>query len=738
MSTSLDDLAELPIWCARGKEAARKRAPINARTGGWAKSDTPATWSKRQAAESRAASYDPAIAGVGLMLGPHGAPNGYVLAGLDLDGCFEDSTIAPWAETIRLRFQTYCEFSPSGGGLRLLFFAAKSDVDSLRADGLFENLGKQFAKPGHIEIATYFGKRYVSITDLIVGDPMVDAEDRIQEIGLDDLRWLLGEYGPSWQADSGSKKTKDESGSGAAYRFALDCVAKGIDADATRAAFDADTNGAGDWWSRTTDRERDRVIENAAQRVKGEQAALLDMLPEDATPEEEPDDALFFADQDGVIRAFTAKHKDDLRFDHTAGSWFKWDGNCWRAERTKLAHHYARRMATRMAKRDPKAKALLSVPTWEAVERGARTVRQFAVTSEHWNRDMMLLGTPGGTVDLRTGELRPGNPSDHVSRLTAVAPIPRDQFDPARDCPKWLAFLNEALDGDAEAIRFLQMWGGYSLTGVTKEQALVFVHGVGGSGKSTSINTMADILSEYAINVATSTLTAAKHDAHPEEIARLDGARMAWASETEKGRAWAENRVKSLTGGDKITARFMRQDSFEFTPQMKLVIVGNNAPSLTTVDEAIKRRFIILPFDHPPKHRDNDLPAKLQKEWPGILAWMIEGCLDWQANGLIRPEVARKATESYFETQDTFQQWLEECCTVGENAADSNDNLWASWQTFAYRHGEEPGNRIRAFPETLLQKGFAKIRDRFGIRGRGFKGLRVNDSTATGLADEML
>lgn len=433
----------------------------------------------------------------------------------------------------------------------------------------------------------------------------------------------------------------------------------------------------------------------------------------------------FELDEDGVIRAFTLAHKDELRFDHSAGCWFRFDGNSWRREETKLAHHYARSLATAMAEDDPKAKALRTVHVWEAIERGARTEREFVATADDWNRDPWLLGTPSGTVDLRTGELRSGAPEDRISRLTAAAPVPLERFDSALHCPRWLAFLDEALDADADAIRFLRMWGGYSLTGVIKEHTLVFVYGRWGSGKSTAVNTMADILGEYSITVDTSTLTAQKHEAHKQEIARLDGARFAWASETEKGRAWAENRIKSLTGGDKITANFMRQNSFEFTPQLKLTIVSNNAPSLTNVDEAIKRRFIILPFDSIPRSKDPNLPDKLRAEWSGILSWMIEGCLDWRENGLIRPEVAERATKAYFDEQDVFAQWIEDCCEVGSLMADNMTNLWESWRVYAQDNGEHPGTRTRSFPESLTQRGFEAIKDTMGIRGRGYRGLRV-------------
>lgn len=466
--------------------------------------------------------------------------------------------------------------------------------------------------------------------------------------------------------------------------------------------------------------------------LDADELAEIDALIGMPTPEVEAEGRnltrAYALDEDGVIRAFTDRHQHELQFDHHAGRWFRFDGQHWQREETLLAKHYARDLSTTLAARDPRAKALKKVSVWEAIERGARTAREFACKADQWDRDPFLLGTPGGTVELKTGRLRKARPADYIAKVTAVAPIPLDSFDPARECPQWLAFLDEALDGDAGAIRFLQQWGGYSLTGDTREHTLVFVYGPGGSGKSTAINTIADVAGDYSINVPTSTLTAAKYDAHPEELARLDGARLAWASETEKGRAWAENRIKSLTGGDTITARFMRQDSFSFVPKMKLTIIGNNRPSLTDVDAAIRRRFIVLPFDHPPTTKDTELPAKLKAEWPGILSWLILGALDWHQNGLIRPAVVEDATNEYFDEQDTFGQWLDECCEVGESHHGyiaTTDSLYTSWQQFAFANGADPGTKRRTFPETMQQRGFVAVKNRGGIRGRGFAGIRL-------------
>ncbi|WP_288943958.1 DUF5906 domain-containing protein [uncultured Roseovarius sp.] len=285
------DLATLPIWAARGKAVDRKRAPINPKTGVFAKVDKPTTWAKRSRAEKRAAGFkhDP---GVGLMLGAAGAPEGYVLAGLDLDGCRDPETgeIEGWAESVVWRFGSYAEASPSGGGLHVLFYARLGDLDALRESGLVENQGRSFQRGGHTEIGAFFGGKFLTVTDAAHTD-MLHECDTIRAVNLDTLEWLLGDYGPAWaKAAPGSTSNKgDKSGSGHAYRLALDVLRDGADVDAAREALAEDDGEAGDWWGRTTDRERRRVIENAAQKVADEAAALADVL-DDLPEDEAPDD----------------------------------------------------------------------------------------------------------------------------------------------------------------------------------------------------------------------------------------------------------------------------------------------------------------------------------------------------------------------------------------------------------------------------------------------------------------
>lgn len=365
--------------------------------------------------------------------------------------------------------------------------------------------------------------------------------------------------------------------------------------------------------------------------------------------------------EDGVALAFAGKHRHELRFCHDAAAWYVWSGTHWQQNRDYLAFAWARDLV-RSLNRDEadRVKASTGRAAFAgAVERFARTDRAFAVTAAAWDQDLHLLGTPGGVVDLRDGTLRPARREDLITKVTAVAPAAA-----GTTCDRWLAFLDEATGKDDELITFLQRWCGYCLTGDIREHALLFVYGPGGNGKSVFLNTVSRILGDYARVAPMETFTASPSDRHPTELAMLRGARLVTATETEEGRAWAEARIKQMTGGDPVSARFMRQDFFTYTPQFKLLIAGNHRPALRNVDEAARRRFNIVPFVHRPERPDRQLEEKLRAEWPAILRWMIDGCLQWQQEGLRRPSTVAAATEEYFEAQDAYGQWLRECCDI--------------------------------------------------------------------------
>ena len=243
---------------------------------------------------------------------------------------------------------------------------------------------------------------------------------------------------------------------------------------------------------------------------------------------------------------------------------------------------------------------------------------------------------------------------------------------------------------------------------------------MGANGKSVFISTVAGIFGDYHTTAPIETFTASHSDRHPTDLAGLRGARLVTATETEEGRRWAEARLKTLTGGDKVAARFMRQDFFEYRPAFKLMIAGNHKPGLRSVDEAIRRRFHLIPFSVtiPAERRDPELGEKLKAEWPGILQWMIEGCADWQEFGLAPPAAVTGATAAYLEAEDAVAAWIDDCCTRDVSAWETRAPLFASWKLWAEGAGEYCGPAKR-FYQALEARGFTarKAAPRAGLRG---------------------
>ena len=422
--------------------------------------------------------------------------------------------------------------------------------------------------------------------------------------------------------------------------------------------------------------------------------------------------------EDHIALEFVSRHSDSVRFDCTARKWHTWSTNRWKRDDTAVAFSWTRSLVRTMASDQSAAdrRRLGSKKFSDGVEGLARTDQRIAVTHDHWDQNVEVIGTPTGIVDLRTGGFFDPNPNEFITRSVAVDP------DIATDCLRWLQFVNQITGGDETLKRFLQQRAGYCMTGMTSEQKLVFIYGLGGGGKSTFATTLQRIMNDYAISASMETFTDAKFSQHPEELARLDGMRMVVASETEAGHKWRENRVKQLTGGDKITARYMRENSFDYYPQFKLTFLGNHAPAIASLDSAIKRRFLVVPFTHKPEEPDPHLDEKLAQEMPGILRWMINGAVDWYTHGLILPKAVTEATTRYFDNQDVVGQWMEECCDVDPKNAHLMEKtmaLFASWSSFAQAHGEMIGTTAM-FKDNLAKRGIKSEQ----IKALGTKGCR--------------
>ena len=441
----------------------------------------------------------------------------------------------------------------------------------------------------------------------------------------------------------------------------------------------------------------------------------------DVADEAEPvisSDESVWGTEDALALAFTRRYHRDWRYVAAWGRWLVWDGHRWRTEDTLAATDLIRCVCRHAAVHadNPKIAAKLATSgTVGGVERLARADRRHAATTAEWDADPWLLNTPGGVVDLKTGRQRSHDRADRMTKITTATP--------SGDCPIWRQFLAEVTGGDADLQAYLQRMAGYTLTGSTQEHALFFLYGTGANGKSVFVNTLATILGDYAANAPIDTFMETRTDRHPTDMAGLRGARFVAAIETEQGRRWAESKVKNLTGGDKISARFMRQDFFEFFPQFKLVVAGNHNPAIRNIDEAMKRRLHLIPFTItvPPERRDKHLQQKLLAERDGILAWAVQGCLDWQRLGrLDPPQQVLEATEEYFEAEDALGRWLDERCVREANAKSLSAELFTDWKQWADAAGEFIGSQKR-FSDLLITRGIEKWRNPSGLRG--FRGI---------------
>ncbi|MBB6580565.1 phage/plasmid primase, P4 family [Ralstonia solanacearum] len=431
--------------------------------------------------------------------------------------------------------------------------------------------------------------------------------------------------------------------------------------------------------------------------------------------------------EDGLATAFTRRYGDDWRYCSLWGKWLVWTGVRWNSDQLLYVTHLSRgicRSASLKADTARQKTKLASSATIAAVEKIARSDPKHAATADEWDADVWALNTPGGVVDLRTGQLRAHRREDRMTKVTTATPRGRN----GEGCPAWLAFIADITGGNTDLAAYLQRVVGYCLTGVTSEHALFFLYGTGANGKSVFVNVLTTILGDYAANAPMDTFMEARGDRHPTELAGLRGARLVSSIETEQGRRWNESKVKAITGGDKVSARFMRQDFFDYLPQFKLLIAGNHKPAIRNVDEAMKRRLHLIPFTVtvPPERRDGRLTEKLLKERDGILAWAIEGCLAWQRQRLDPPDCVRSATEEYFDEEDAIGDFLDEEAQCHQQARVAVADVFLRWQEWAGRRGEYVGTS-RWLAQQLTNRGFDRTRLHGGVKGLAGISLKPKD-----------
>ena len=450
--------------------------------------------------------------------------------------------------------------------------------------------------------------------------------------------------------------------------------------------------------------------------------------------EAKDDDRLDLSQDALALELGSERFDDDARYVAPWNRWLLWDDTRWKPDE-RLHHLTLTRQFCRDRAREltawaaeggdeklqrwaaRQAQTLRDKTTVTAVESLCRSNPASVAGPEDFDSDLLTLGTPDGTVDLRTGKMRAARRSDMISKQTLCGP--------ASGRPeRWLKFLHEIFDGDQEIIAFMQRAAGYALTGLTTEHKLFFLFGSGRNGKSVFLNTLETIWSDYARRSAASTFLHTSGDKHPTGLAGLQGARLVTGSELPKGKTWDEAVIKDLTGGDRMSAHFMRGDFFDFDPQLTLMIAGNNQPSFRGIDEAIRARVVMIPFTVfiPPEKRDKNLLEKLRAEAPQILSWAIEGARIWLERGLEVPASVSAASTTYLDDEDLIGRFLSDEITLNADDFSTTADVHQRFVFWCRRQELHPWTQHQLTKE-LKSRGFQEHRRNFG---RGFLGLRLN------------
>lgn len=415
-----------------------------------------------------------------------------------------------------------------------------------------------------------------------------------------------------------------------------------------------------------------------------------------------------------IAEQVVVDHGADIRFCGPWGKWLVWNGCRWlvdvSGEIARLVKSTIRRLHIEALGNEDRAKVFRSAErraTRDNVQILASREAGVQITPEILDADSWLLNCRNGTIDLRSGELHAHRRED---QLTKLAPV---DYDPSAKAPIWDEFISRIFDGNNGVADFVQRAVGYSLSGDVSEQVIFMAWGTGANGKSTLLETLAAMLGDYAMPGADDLLLAARNQRHPTEVADLFGRRIVVCQETQAGGRFDEARVKRLTGGDRVKARRMREDFWEFPPTHKLWMGTNHRPQIRGTDLAIWRRIRLIPFTVtiPSSERDRKLPLKLRSELPAILAWAVRGCQAWQRSGLAPPAEVIAATNAYRHAEDRFASFLAECCVTGEQHRVEFARLYLAFREWAERNREFVMSAT-AFGCALMERGFEP-----GIRG---------------------
>jgi putative DNA primase/helicase len=435
----------------------------------------------------------------------------------------------------------------------------------------------------------------------------------------------------------------------------------------------------------------------------------------------------------GRARLFIEADGEDLRYCHAWRKWLVFEGGRWRVDTTGAVQRKTKEiciglteMALQVEGADERKNELRYAQSWgdtaviEKMLRAASTDERVIVDTDEIDAEPMLVGAPNGVIDLTSGTMLAHSRDRMVTKTVGT------NFDAGATCPRWRQFLEEIFpDGDVR--RFVHKACGYSLTGLTTEHVFFFLHGTGANGKSSFAETMQAVFGEYARRVGDGLIRYSPHGNSPEtELAELFGVRMAIGSEVEEGSRLNEKIIKDISGGDTLRGRRLYEGAFEFRPQVTLWIYGNHSPAIRGTDDGIWRRVRKIPFEarfaEGDPRRDPMLGSKLRSEMPGILNWLIEGCLLWQREGLTPPAVVRQAVQEYRQEEDVLADFIEDVTEEDLHSATPHAEIYEAYKAWCGENGVKHPFTSRVLVRRLNDRGWKKERtNRVKTLWRGIK-----------------
>jgi putative DNA primase/helicase len=765
------ELKELDRWvCWRWEERMQKdgtpddpaKTPINPTTGGRAMSNNPATWGTFEdavEAANRGRVKDIDVCGIGFMF------NGDGIIGVDIDHCRDAGTgqLTDQAKDIISALDSYTEFSQSGKGIHIICYGKLPEGGRRKSCVEMYATGRYFIVTGNIlddahtsieertaELAAVHEKyinakkteKSVQKTSKSVNNgPVFVSDDEIIEIALNAKNGSLFAdlMNGNWKGAYNSQSEAD---------LAL-CNMLAFYTGKDTSMMDSIYRRSGLYRDKWDERRGDggtygqitiaKAIADCKEvytppRPKSEVAPMLEAPEFDSgidqlgepPPEQLPDWITGPYNDMWNAERMKEKYGDIIRYNVKKG-WHIYNGKVWQedvlgqiralADRTildlykyqDLIKHYDAVHETKRNKEFHKwLCASRNAGKKDNMLREAEALEGIASLPEWFDKDKYLLNCQNGTLDLRTGKLHPHERTQLITRIIDI------EYDPDAKTKIWEGFLNRIFDGKKDLIEFIQRAIGYTLTGSIKEQCIFILHGIGKNGKSTFIETIRSIFGDYVRKVSDKVFTSKENFYNSMgEIARLPGARMCTTDEPNEGAKLEEGLVKQVTGGAPLLAKFLYKEPFEFVPEFKLWMEANHKPVITGTDLGIWRRIRLIPFNVviPPDERDVDLPEKLKAELPGILAWMVRGCMMWQKDGLMEPEVVLVATDEYRNEMDNLQVFLDECVAPEPGSSVKSGDLYSIYSAWCLENGARPISSTKLAMK-LQDRGYKKDRSR--------------------------